>query len=481
MNWIRRLLTAVVIAALAIFCLGWAFLALPPFQDIRREIVARALSEQTGRAVIVNGGVRAVVGAKARVRVQGVVLPSETMPGRSLAELANLEFDLDVLTLLAGRIDLENLVIDGLAVDLLRAEDGTESWSPRDPSQDGTDDAPASGTSSEPETDLLAFLASHTISITDIRLRYANAVTGFDFDFELTKLLLQQIDAGTTLRVTGLGSVNGQAFSLDGDYPDGAQSTTRASFGPVRLTYDGAPAALGTGFSGPLTIEVAGIGDLLEVLRLDRVLEGSARLGTTLTWQDGVVSLAGISGEAILGKGQQLAVEGGIDNLVAALGVDLTVAARLHPEGAPPAAALGLRDFKLRSVSARIVGSRPTLTFEDLVFETNAFRQGLERVGPISVGQIKRTRDGRLAATGITLQAGPADAPVVEARGNVRDLLQLKDLDFAGRFDAPAALLLSRLTTVDAHAFGGVQGVFALDDKPGHLSINSIEAKAVVA
>jgi hypothetical protein len=485
MRLFLRILAGLGVLLLLAAIFVWSVLALPFFSEFRRTLVSDFLTDQIGQPVIVKGDVRAVIAPIARIHSSQVEIPSTDIDGTNVAQLASLDFEVDLIALLGGRLDLDNLMVDGLQVALIRLEDQSTSWKERRP---GTPPP----TSAETETGarpapapargrLIEFLSTRTVAFTGISLLIDDRFSGFRFDFELSEFLMEQLDRGQRLQVTGRGKVNEEPFNLDATFPEADQFGVSATFSSVTLGLEGdpIPAAEGGGFTGTLGLDIAALGDLLDLVELERVLEGSATLEMALRGQGGVLSISDLNNQIAFEDGQLITLTGKVDDLAKLAGIEVAFNARLHPVGSPPAPAASLKDLKLTEIDARILGRPDELEFEELRFVTNAFEQGLEEVGPVSIGRIWRTPEDRLALQDIAIQAGPLDAPLLTATGNIRNALQLKDLDFAGQFDAPATLVLKGLSASDAAAFGGVEVTFEVDDAPGHLAVHALTAKAV--
>lgn len=492
MGLLLKLLGGVVVVAVLAMAFLWSVLAMPYFADFRRSIVSEFLTEEIGQPVLVHGDVSVVLAPIARIQASLVEMPSEYLDDVNIAQLDGLDFDLDLLSILDGRFDLNNLSVDGLQVNLLRLEDGSTSWSESE-GQTGRSDAavepiePEAGDAPAPEPEpeeagggLLAFLKTRTVSFTSIGLLIDDAVSGFEFDFALEEFLLDQIDDGNGVGVTGHGSVNGEPFDLNGDFPRGARFTTTANFGSISLSFDGdpIPAEDGGGFVGHLAMDVAGIGELLDVLKLERVIEGSGALDMALQSKGGILSIPDFSSRIELDEGQLITLAGKVDDVSKNEGVDIALNARLYPEGRPPARAASLKELRLTDVNARILGNHRKLELEDLTLKSNTFEREFEEVGPISIGRIYRTPEGQLALQNVSLQAGPLDDPLIVASGDIRNALVLNDFDFEGQLNAPAKLLLKGLGE-DAAAFGAVEAEFSVDDAQGQLSVNTFTVRAV--
>lgn len=475
--------------AISSFALVWLILATPLFTDLRRSVVESVLSEQIGQAIYVKEDVSVILGPVSRVYVGDVEIPSEDISDTVLARLEVLEFDIDLAALWDGQVDLDNLIVQGLQVNMLTREDGTTSWTKREdtrtPGQ--ASDARVAPSAAVPSGaaqesgGIFAFLKDKTVSFTSIGLKIDNQPSGFSFVFDLQNLNLDQLDEGQRVSVTSKGTVNGQTFTIKGDYPKAAPFTTRSSFGEMKLSFDGnpIPASEGGGFWGTLSLNTGEFGDFLEVLGLSRTLEGQGVLSTKLTSQAGVLNVQNLDTVIQLRGGQEFTTQGSVENLLAADGFDIKFSGRLHPEGQPPERAKELKDFKLTEITAHLINGAKSLEFKELHFTTNSFDQELEKVGPISIGRIRRTEDGKLAIEDVSVQAGPDDAPYIVANGNIRNLLELKSLDFEGALAAPASLILKELGDDVAEAFGAVNAEFAIDDASGALSLKRLNAYTV--
>jgi len=444
LGWILGLLGLAVV-------LFWLVLSSSIFSGVRRSLVETALSEEIGQPLIVRDDVRIRLGRIARLYVAGVEIPSENIKGVNLAELHLLELDVNLASLLQGKLDIDNLSVDGLLVNVTTQQDGKSSWTS---ALDTNSKAKASSYSSkasvqieDSDGSILEFLNDKSASFSEIGLKIDNEKSGFTFEFDLSSLLLEQLENGQLVSLTSNGTVNGEAFSIKGSFPRGRPFTTQASFGELRLDFDGQPLGgeQGGGFSGLLTLDTGEIGAVLDILRLNRVLEGHGRLSADILRQGSVLKIENLKTEVSLADGALYQVNGIVGNLLDATGFDITMDARLHPEGQPPARAVDLRTLELTGITAHMISEEKALKFEDLTFLTNAFDQGLKQVGPVRIGRILRTPEGQLSLLDISLRMGPPDTPFVVAEGELTDILQLKGLEIAGKLTAPASLVLREL------------------------------------
>jgi len=226
----------------------WLVLSSSFFSGFRRSLAETALSEEIGQPLIVKDDVRIRLGWIARVYVAGVEIPSENIDGINLAELNLLELDINLVSLVQSKLEIDNLSVDGLLVNVTTQLGGTTSWTPAPDTnltaKAGSDSTKATLQSEGSDSGILDFLSDKTASFTEIGLKINNQDTGFSFEFDLSSLLLEQRENGQLISLTSKGTVNGEAFSVDGNFPRGKPFTTEATFGDLRLDFDGLNAFL---------------------------------------------------------------------------------------------------------------------------------------------------------------------------------------------------------------------------------------------
>ena len=191
-----------------LFLAAWVFLATSFFAEFRRSFVADLLSDQIGQTLLINDDVGVDLGPTSRLFVSGVEIPSETTDGVILAKLDTLQLDVNLVGLWQGALKLDNLIIDGLQVNMLTMPDGSRSWAPILPPE--SDSAPKDTNDAKPEKNdsgILDFLHDKTASFSSIGLLVDNERSGFSFDFELQYLNLDQLDSGQRVALTSEGLV----------------------------------------------------------------------------------------------------------------------------------------------------------------------------------------------------------------------------------------------------------------------------------
>ena len=476
---LKVLIWGVGLLAVLLLCL-WAALFLSPFAPARAALTERALTDLIGQPLHIRDDARINLGPRvSRVEVSDAVIPSETMRDTDLASLRHLSFDLDMAQLWRGWTDIDDLTIEGLQVNLLRAENGHTSWTSAPPDTATPDRTEDQTTEAAPQSSLLSFLRSRRLDVTGVGILYSDARTGFSFDFQLDGLHQARQPTGET-RLTGAGSVNTQPFTIDGSYPGDGQFRVAATFADVELGLTGEDALDVSAGAVRMALNVSSpdIGDLLDVLQLQRVAEGNGQLSADLLAQPGALAIDDISVGVALSSGRSVSVEGTIGNVFDLTDLDITADAALFPEDEMPATAARLEDLKLTGVNARLTSRSGGIAVEKLTVTTNAFDGDLENLGPIRADLVRRTEDGLLRVEGLTVQAGPPEAPVLQATGTIGNLLQFKAVDLTGTLDAPASLLFEKADPETAAALGGLHASFGISDSDGKLNLDRLTARA---
>ncbi|TCL00331.1 uncharacterized protein involved in outer membrane biogenesis [Shimia isoporae] len=479
----RFIMIFLALALLGVLTL-WAMLALPMFSEWRKANVQDLLSDQIGQPFIIEGDVRVRLGTVTHLHVSQASIPSQNIPETNLAELELFEFEIDMLYVLRERrLHLDNLVLSGLQGNLITLEDGTTSWIQREqPIREKTETEETEAADPTPPNDdrpsILTFVSDKTVSLNDFGVLVRDDATGFVYDFDLSDADLAQVASPRGAKFTANGSLNEAQFSFEGNYPWGEPFTNLAQFGNIRITFDGEtlPADQGGGYTAAFVMDTGQVGEVFDVLGLQRSFEGQGTLTSTVTSQPGLLELAEIDGEFELDKGQKVTLTGNVGNLFTVEDFDVKTRISLFPPDAQPPKATSIEDMKLTEIVARVINDDRNLEFKRLVIKTNAFDQGLDRVGPVSIGRIHKTEEGTIAFSNLAAQAGPRGAPYVKLQGDINDILTFKGVALEGTAHASASLLFPDLSEEDVALFGGLEAAFKVSDPEGRVTLTELDA-----
>ena len=487
-RWIKR--TAALLAGLSGLALfaAWLVLSSSMLAKTRGDLTARVLSRELGQTVEVTGGVRVDLGMVLHVAAQGVALPSQTMTDVSLARIEKLEFDVALADLVKGRIDLHDIQLAGASVNLVVDANATSSWATTKPAR-GTESESSDTVSSQAapsaggkgnDTTLVGFLAGHRIRFSDSGVIYKDARNGLDLNLLLSSLDLSRDDLSAPVVLKGAGTLNGQDLSLNATFPPAQPFTAAADFSQISIKLDGTPEQGGydAGFSTAITIGIAELGQLLDVLKLEKSVSGTGQVSAVLKTSPGSASVQDLEVLFTLDGGQSLEVTGDLGKLDDPSDVSLDTSLRLYSKANQPAPTKERRNLKLIGVDMQLIAQPDGIPHRGMVIETNGFVLDTSGVGPppISVSEISRTPEGHLRLGKLVLRIGPPEAHYLVLEGAVSDVLRLEGVDFAGKLAIPLAGLVAAGLPRTSDALGQVSGGFHLSGNLDELGLSDLNA-----
>jgi len=466
------------VASACLIFMGLAFLSAGVFNDLRVSIATERLSDALGIAVKIDGEAYLTFESGPVFVLTDLRLPAEDNPEQDLAKL-----DLVHVRVFDGfdpRSDLymSHIRAKGLEVNLIRRTDGKTTWRPRSAERTARD---AAQDPTRVRTDLITFLGNREIAFTDMALRIENEISGFEYDFALQDLRIDQDGppGASVADVRSTGTVNGQPFSFTGAFPDGAPFDATGDLGDLLISISGVtPPDAGPGdFDGQLSLETADVQNTLDVLKLKANLQGVAAAKAGLSRRSGRFSFEDIDLTAQLEKGQVLTLAGNLSDPRFEQNFDLTVALDFLGDAPPPPPAIYVKDIRIEKAEMRVLAVDGNLEIDRFEIKTNAFDEEVRNIGPFRVEQVSRKEDGALELKGLTFQVGPPDRPFVLAEGYVGNLLKLEDYVVTGELDLPADRVLLTLRPEDAARFGRMTGKLRLEERDGEPDLQQFELR----
>ncbi len=483
-KWIAALLVG--LCGIVLFAF-WLVLSSSMLAQTRGDLTARLLTSKLGQVVEITGGVVVELGSVLQVTTEGLVLPSQSMNDVRLAEIGQLEFDVVLLDLLKGRINLFDIQVADAKVLLVVDQDGTSSW----PTANGksaravTSDADAarnaaSHQSKDNGVSLAEFLAGQKIRFSNSDVVYKDARNGLEFDLLLTSLDVSQKDRSAPVVLQGLGTLNGQEMSLNGDFPQAQPFNVMADFGQITVDLDGTPDPDGydAGYSVAISVNIAQLGQLLDVLKLEKTLSGTGHVAAVFKKSKGSARIEDVDVLVTLDGGQSLSVTGELGELADPSDVTLDTNIRLYSAANQPAPTQTRLDLKLIGVVMQLIAQPDGIPHRRMVIETNGFVLDTSGVGPppISFSDISRTSDGHLSIGKLALRIGPPEAHFVVLEGAVADALRLEGIDIEGTLTLPIASLLAPELFQTSDSLGSVAGGFRLSGNIHELGLSNLNA-----
>ena len=467
----RGILICCAVAFVAVFT-AWLFLSSALFSSVRTTFVENLTSKKLGKEVRIEDEVRLVLGWQLQVSATGVEIPGSQNADVNLAAIDEIEFEVSARDLWSSKLSLIGLSLSGVQLNLITDKDGSVNW--HFISQTETE---VGKPANSPTLPLSGILTDRKIDLTDIAILYKNNFNGIELDLQLPELLLKRGTETDVATAVGAGTLNGERFDLNATFPTEDPFRLAVNFEQISIAAEEVPQE--NGLQVATTVEIAELGQLLDILKLSRVLEGTGNIGATFTSVDGVARIGDLSVLADLGGGQSLSLTGQIGELGNPDDVSLTTHIRLYPEDAEPAPAASRYDLKLIAVDMVIDSVPGQVPQRQMVIETNGFTLDTSGEGPppIEFSELSRTPEGALRVGNINLRIGNPTDPFIILNGSVEDALQLQGISAAGLVDIPASSVISPELLGPDDRLGRFLGDFLLNGDIDQLSLTNLDGK----
>lgn len=467
----KAVLVCCAVAFVAVIAV-WLLLSSALFNSFRIGFVENLMSKKLGQDVTIEDGVRLGLGRQLQVSAAGLVLPGTVKTETNLAAIDKLEFNVSVRDLWNSELSLSNLSVSGVHLNLITDKDGVGNWKS------------VSQTDVEPEKHgkalklpVAGILTDHKIDLTDVAILYRNDLNGLELNLQLPELLLKRDTETDVATAVGTGSLNGESFDLNGTFPAEDPFQVAVNFEQISIAAQEVPQE--NGLQVKTTLDVAELGQFLDILKLNRVLEGTGNIGATFKSVDGVARIDDLSVSAELEGGQSLSLTGQVGELGNPEDVSLTTRIRLYPEDAEPAPAASRYDLKLIAVDMVIDSVPGQVPQRQMVIKTNGFTLDTSGEGPppIKFSELSRTPEGALRVGSINLRIGNPANPFIILNGSVDDALQLQGVSAEGLMDIPASSLISPELLGPDDQLGRFSGDFHLNGDINQLSLTNLDGK----
>ena len=472
MRYIVRGISFLAATAVVLVLAAWAFLSLPLFATPRKAVVEHILTNNLKRDVSVNGDVRISLGTSIDVKAEELALPSELMPDTNVLEINSLSFDLPISALMNGRLNIKDLATDGIQLNLITQEDGKTSWATNAAASDNNGAAPSGKTLAIGD-----IFQDRELTLTNAAVLYQNAQNGLDLDARFSELLLNRKRGNTAASAQGIGDVNGEAFEINSTFPADQPFQATAIFEDISVTLDEVSSP--DGFEMAINAEVSALGQLLDILKLNRVIEGTSSVGAVFKHSDGIAKIDDLAVDVALDSGQSLILSGNLGELDSPDDVSLFTRIQLYPEDATPPVTTNRYDLKLVSVDMEMDAQPGKVAQRKMVIVTNGFTLDTAGEGPppISFSDLSRTPDGALRVGKIDLRIGQPEKPFFVLNGSIDDALQLMGITADGVLDIPASDLIAPDVLAQPNQLGELSGQFKLRGDVQKLSLSDLDTK----
>lgn len=111
-----------------------------------------------------------------------------------------------------------------------------------------------------------------------------------------------------------------------------------AALGQVAVSFDGhrLPEEQGGGYTGRLILDIGDIGEFLEVVKLNRTMEGSSNLSMRLVRQGKILAVKDLRTVVDFQNGTNITLEGSAEDLMKSLDFEFRINGRFFPKVSLP-------------------------------------------------------------------------------------------------------------------------------------------------
>lgn len=448
--------------------LAYRLLAEGPFEGLRRQVSGAVLTAALGTPIEVKGPVEIAFGLEPVVSIRGIASADggNATDVKALAVDA-VDFQVPLLPLLIGRVDMDWLTVEGLKV-VIELPQGRERESK------GAEAIAAfvSGVVHSP--------VSRNFELRDAAIDYSDRETGFSLRYGIDAIVSKAREDGA-VDVDARGDLNGEPWAVSGNAKP-LEDGNKRQFA-FSATHAGLTSALAGdfvfGWSGDtvdmrVTSQLPSLQRFLAVYQIAGGLEGSADISGRLSGPLETLKLSDLMVKLAVRSGAVFTVSGVIDDVVAGKGLALTLGGRFAEPEPASAKAWPLLDIGITGFSGRIEGNYDGVLVRDFVVHTDALNTVLSEFGPITAERLYKDENGRLGLYDIVALAGPADRPSVRIAGTVKDIIDFHGVDLKGKLDLPVADVLDLAAGDHADDFGHLVGGVVVSDADGSLGVDTL-------
>jgi len=163
-------------------------------------------------------------------------------------------------------------------------------------------------------------------------------------------------------------------------------------------------------------------------------------------------------------------ITGAVDNASLDPSLDLSFNALL----APFASAESELAIEILALAGEVYGPLNDLAIRNAQVKTNAAILDIETIGPISVGHIVKSEDGRVGLRELTINNGTDGGPNLTLNGQIDDVIALDGITLAGRFEYPVSFFLNSKREPQPD-LGTLVGQIELSDSDSWFALNTFK------
>ncbi|MBO9426035.1 AsmA family protein [Labrenzia sp. R4_1] len=463
---VRRVFAGCVVGLLVLAAFVVSALTLGIFEPLRQSIASRILTVQLNRSAEVQGPVRIEFGSQIVVRMEDAVVERYSQPKGGTGRFFDyVRFDAPYRLLLGDLSGISNFEMAGADIELLASPGETTE---------------AEMAYYQLPSELINLPVFEALKLTDVTLRYLGVQSGWNERVIIRSLTIGSSEETDTLDIELDADLNGTPLQISGEIARPPQN------GPLRngafelaLTFPGINSKISgrintstayAGVDGELELSSGSLAQALASGGLTSEVDGQVDASWKFSGTLESLSISNIEINFTSRHSDKVTITGAVENASLDPSLDLSFNALL----APFASAESELAIEILALAGEIYGPLNDLAIRNAQVKTNAAILDIETIGPISVGHIVKSEDGRVGLQELTINNGTDGGPNLTLAGQIDDVIALDGITLAGRFEYPVSFFLNSNKEPQPD-LGTLVGQIELSDSDSWFALNTFK------
>ncbi|WP_306147740.1 MULTISPECIES: AsmA-like C-terminal region-containing protein [unclassified Roseibium] len=463
---VRRVFAGCVVGLLVLAALMVSALTLGVLEPLRQTIASRILTVQLDRSAEVQGPVRIEFGSQIVVRMEDAVVERYSQPKGGTGRFFDyVRFDAPYRLLLGDLSGISNFEMAGADIELLASPGET------------TDEELSYYRLPSEVINLPVFEA---LKLTDVTLHYLGVQSGWNERANIRSLNIAPSEETDTLDIELDADLNGTPLQISGEIARPPQN------GPLQngafelaLAFPGINSKISgrintstayAGVEGELELSSGSLAQALASGGLTSEVDGQVDASWKFSGTLESLSISNIEINVTSRHSDKVTITGAVENASLDPSLDLSLNALL----APFASTDNELAIEILALAGEIYGPLNDLAIRNAQVKTNAAILDIETIGPISVGHIVKSEDGRVGLQELTINNGTDGGPNLTLAGQIDDVIALDGITLAGRFEYPVSFFLNS-NREPRPDLGTLVGQVELSDSDSWFALNTFK------
>ena len=208
-----KILSIVGFLVVALVVVGVAILKSMDFNEYK-GLIAEQVKSATGRELKIAGDLNLEISLTPSVAVEGVTLANASWGSNpEMISIKRFAAEVSIMPLLSGTVDVNRVILEGVNVVAETDKSGKGNWVFKVPEKEDEDEK-----AEEKSSESTVLPVVRMVSIKDVNVTYIDGVKGETTKLAVSNVGVQADGADAPLTIDVAGSINGQSFTVAGNF-----------------------------------------------------------------------------------------------------------------------------------------------------------------------------------------------------------------------------------------------------------------------